>query len=171
MDFKSAMRFVMTWEGGYVDDPLDPGGETKYGISKRAHPDVNIVNLTIQQAQGIYRKNYWDAVRIDCLPAYMRLLVFDFAVNSGPETATKKMQKVFNVDPDGAIGKITLSASHNTPPNLFLYEYAAARIMFLSRLPKFSRYGTGWTRRVCDALVHSLLNVSNLSLTEMPRFP
>jgi len=83
MSFESAIEFSLKWEGGYSNNPSDPGGETKYGISKRAHPDVDIKNLTLDDAKEIYRKEYWDATGCGNLPEPLDMVVFDTAVNMG----------------------------------------------------------------------------------------
>jgi lysozyme family protein len=88
-NFIPALAFVFRWEGGYVDDPRDPGGETKYGISKRSYPDVDIKNLTREKAAEIYKRDYWAKVGGDSLPFPFDVLAFDSAVNCGPGRALK----------------------------------------------------------------------------------
>jgi lysozyme family protein len=82
-NWDKAIDFVISIEGGYVNDPKDPGGETKYGISKRAYPDVDIANLTAAEARQIYKRDYWDKCSCDDLPDGRDILVFDTAVNMG----------------------------------------------------------------------------------------
>lgn len=82
-DFGSAVSFVLAQEGGYVNDPADPGGETKYGISKRSYPYLDIASLTVDQAKAIYYTDYWEASGADRLPMPLALVVFDTAVNTG----------------------------------------------------------------------------------------
>lgn len=88
-DFKNSLRFTLLEEvgsspnGGYTNNPADPGGETKWGISKRAHPSVDIKNLTREQAADIYVKEYWDASGCDSIPWPLCAVVFDSAVNCG----------------------------------------------------------------------------------------
>ena len=93
MDFDEAFDILIGHEGGHVDHPNDPGGETKYGISKRAYPDVNIAALTLDDAKAIYREDYWDRVRADELPAELRFPLFDAAVNSGVAQSIKWLQR------------------------------------------------------------------------------
>jgi lysozyme family protein len=83
MSFEKAIEFTLKWEGGYSNDPTDPGGETKYGISKRAHPDLDIANLTLEDAKDIYRAEYWDASGCNNLSEPFDMVVFDAAVNMG----------------------------------------------------------------------------------------
>ena len=88
MDPKLLARdHIFKWEGGYVNDRTDPGGETKYGISKRAHPDVDIAALTKVTAWAIYERDYWLAAGCDRMTPGMALLVFDSAVNCGVSRA------------------------------------------------------------------------------------
>ena len=81
--FDANVAQVLRAEGGYVNDPVDRGGETKFGISKRANPEVDIANLTPEGAAAIYRKKYWDQIKADELPAHMQGTAFDAAVNQG----------------------------------------------------------------------------------------
>lgn len=84
---KQSLQFVLKWEGGYVNDPKDPGGETKYGISKRAHPNEDIANLTPERALVIYQTEYWDPIGGDNLPLPACVVAFDTAVNCGVSRA------------------------------------------------------------------------------------
>ncbi len=86
-NFGRAIEFVLRWEGGYSNDPSDPGGETKYGISKRAHPDVDIANLTLEDAKTIYRAEYWVPLGCDGLDWPLDLVCMDSGVNLGPSRA------------------------------------------------------------------------------------
>lgn len=81
--WEKSVKFVLDIEGGYVNDEKDPGGETKYGISKRAYPEVDIKSLTEEEAKAIYRRDYWDACNCDHLSIGIDTLVFDTAVNMG----------------------------------------------------------------------------------------
>lgn len=93
--FRKGMGFVAKWEwsnkpdGGYTNDPTDPGGETKWGISKRAHPTLDIKNLTAEQALDIYAKEYWNVCGCDSIPFPLCVAVFDTAVNCGQSRAVK----------------------------------------------------------------------------------
>lgn len=85
--FEQAFKIVVGEEGGYVNDPRDPGGETKFGISKRAYPNLDIAQLTLEQAQQIYLRDYWDECGCDAMPWERALCVFDMAVNQGQGAA------------------------------------------------------------------------------------
>lgn len=81
--FEGAFSIVVGIEAGYVNDPDDPGGETKYGISKRSYPSLDIQNLTIDDARAIYRRDFWDHINLDSLPWELALIRFDCEVNQG----------------------------------------------------------------------------------------
>lgn len=83
--FQLALTFSLRWEGGdkYTNDPADPGGETKFGISKRAYPDVDIKSLTRQEAELIYKRDYWDKIGADKMDKQLAIVCFDSAVNCG----------------------------------------------------------------------------------------
>lgn len=91
-NFEKAIKFIFKWEGGYVNDPLDPGGETKYGISKRSYPNVDIRELTEQDAKDLYWRDYWDKAGCEDLPWPMCLVVLDAAVNHGVSRARKFLE-------------------------------------------------------------------------------
>ncbi len=88
-DFEKAIAFVLRHEGGYVNNPADPGGETKYGIAKRSHPAVDIKNLTVDGAKGIYLTEYWVPSNSGTLDNKLALVHFDTAVNCGVGKAKK----------------------------------------------------------------------------------
>jgi len=83
--FQLALTFSLRWEGGdkYTNDPTDPGGETKYGISKRAYPDVDIKSLTLAEASLLYKRDYWDKLGCDNLEKKLAIAAFDCGVNCG----------------------------------------------------------------------------------------
>ena len=88
-NFSTALGFALQWEGGYVNDPADPGGETKWGISKKAFPNLDIKNLTEAQRDGIYKAKYWDACKCSGLASPLDIAVFDTAVNCGVSRALR----------------------------------------------------------------------------------
>ncbi len=100
-NFDRCVRAVLSEEGGLSDHPQDPGGLTKYGISRRAYPDLDIRRLTMDDVIEIYRRDYWNPVHGTDLPASLALLVFDAAVNQGVGTAVRLLQKTLGVKEDG----------------------------------------------------------------------
>jgi lysozyme family protein len=151
-DFEIAIPKVIKHEGGYVNDPKDSGGETKYGISKRAYPNLDIKNLTLQNAKAIYKKDYWDRIKGDLIKSQeIAESIFDFAVNAGVKTASKMAQLVLDVKPDGIIGPKTLKALNNFNKDLFIASFTLAKIAryvyLCERNPKNRKFFYGWVRR------------------------
>lgn len=131
MSFKEAVEFSLQWEGGYVNDPTDPGGETKWGISKRAFPNEDIKNLTKERAMEIYYNRYWVAAGCDSLARGIGIAVFDTAVNCG----------------------VTRAKSWLTPDDT-VRSYLEKRMIYygnlIKRKPALTKYIKGWTNRVVD---------------------
>ena len=110
--FNKMLKVILQNEGGYVNDPSDSGGETKYGISKRAFPYLDIKNLTIEQAGEIYYKNCYLTCRADTIVNdELAMQVFDHSVNAGASKAIKLLQKCAGVTQDGIIGVNTRDKS------------------------------------------------------------
>ena len=145
--FKPAVDRVLRMEGGYVNDPADPGGETKYGVSKRAYPAVDIAALTEDGARAIYKKDYWDACRCDSLPAPLDWLVFDAAVNQGVQAAGKMLQGAVGVAVDGKIGPATVAAAKHADAEAPA-RFMTLRAMRYASSPGWIRYGAGWMKRL-----------------------
>lgn len=99
--FTKIINRVLDNEGGYVFNAADPGGETKFGISKRAYPKLDIKNLTRDQAIEIYRQDYWNRINGDKLPEEIAYQVLDTAVNHGIGNAIRMLQRAINVADDG----------------------------------------------------------------------
>jgi lysozyme family protein len=146
-NFDSAFTIILGSEGGYVNDPRDSGGETKYGIAKKFYPNLDIKNLTVEQAKAIYKKDYWDKAGCDSMPYKMALVAFDCAVNQGVGIAIKLAQKSCNVDDDGIIGKGSLAAfAKATDDNATMFlTYRALRYVGTKG---FDIYGKGWIKRL-----------------------
>lgn len=130
-NFDRSIKFVLKWEGDYVNDPSDPGGETNFGISKRAFPMLDIKSLTEDEARDIYRTRYWEKAGCDNLDWPMCLVVFDAAVNCGVTRALE--------------WRSTLPVPHRFTDYLFMR--LAHYTMLAARQPQFLR---GWTNRVID---------------------
>lgn len=147
MSFERAFEIVVGLEGGYGDDPDDPGGETKYGISKRAYPDVNIKTLTIDQAKSIYRFDYWEPLKCDELPWPLSMMVFDCGVNQGLNVSAKTLQKALNVTQDGIIGNVTLAKAKNAGSETCALFLADRSIRYTSTR-NADKYLRGWLKRL-----------------------
>lgn len=144
--FERAVAIVLEREGGYVNDPRDPGGETKYGISKRAYPALDIAALTVDDAKAIYRRDYWDACQCGQMPADVALLVFDCAVNQGVDTAKRLLQEAAGVTVDGAIGPKTIAAA--VVRKDLAREFVVLRAWRYEINRNEEVYGKGWFRRL-----------------------
>lgn len=169
--FDDALPLVLVHEGGYVNHPRDPGGATNKGITWRTYAawrrardlePQSVRFITDEEVSSIYKRQYWDAVRADDLPAGLDYAVFDFAVNSGPARAAKFLQRILGVEADGHIGELTLAAAnaHRDVENV-INQLCDNRLAWLRRLSHFDTFGRGWTRRVTEvkakavAMVHS----------------
>jgi len=155
-NFAEALQKVLAHEGGFSDHPLDPGGMTNLGVTRRVweewtgHPVTvrQMTDLTPVKVAPMYRRKYWDKVRGDELPAGIDLLVFDAAVNSGPGRAAKWLQACVGVDVDGDIGPKTLAAVNAVDATQLINDYGRRRLSFLLDLPTWKTFGKGWTARI-----------------------
>jgi lysozyme family protein len=148
---------VLEHEGGYVCDPADPGGETKYGICKRSYPAIDIKSLTLEQAKGIYYCEWWLRLRcndIDNDQVAQKLL--DTAVNVGASTGVKLLQSALCdvgqwVVVDGVIGPKTVDAVNRADPNRLLTAMRARQAEhyreLIKRNPTLARFQRGWEKR------------------------
>lgn len=160
MNFDDAFSFIIPYEGGYVNDLNDPGGETKFGISRRAYPDLDISALTIGDAKIIYKRDYWDRLNLDSdqFPDRIKLALFDSSINCGITSAIKFLQNAVLETPDGIIGPNTLSRIEEMSrmnPNGMLSDILWWRFKKISQLPTFSEYGSGWVRRMMSVIANS----------------
>ena len=155
--FESIISAVLEHEGGYVNDPDDPGGETKYGISKKAFPDVDIKCLTVERAMEIYKKEYWNPSKVEMLPERLWSTYFDMAVNMGRKRACEILQKACNhknkvgIKVDGRIGRNTAGAAKR----LEIKRLQSFRVKYyadlVNRKPKLEKYWYGWYKRAITA--------------------
>jgi len=156
MNFDRAFHTLLGHEGGFVDHPDDPGGATNWGVTERvarAHGYTgHMRDLPVDTAKAIYRKDYWDAVRAEELPAAIRYAVFDAAVNSGPRQAIRWLQRAVGVRDDGVIGPVTLGAVRGANPEQVLRRMLAQRLRFMTGLSNWPTFGRGWARRIADLM-------------------
>lgn len=156
-NFTQALKHVLTFEGGYVDHPLDPGGATNFGITRRTLErflgrrvsKAEVKALTLEDAREIYEQLYWAPLLCDAMPAGVDLAVFDCGVNQGIGRAKVLLQKAVGVPADGVIGPQTLAALAAADPRDLLNEFMARRMRAYGRLSRlFSVFGLGWSRRL-----------------------
>jgi lysozyme family protein len=160
VNWNACLAFVLASEGGYVDDPQDPGGATNLGItlavlSQWRHTAVtkaDVQALGPAEAGAIYRANYWNATRCPDLPSGVDLLVFDAAVNTGCGRSAKFLQGAAGAVADGAIGPATLAAVATVPVGTLIPALASARMAYYHSLSTFNHFGAGWTARVQKAV-------------------
>lgn len=157
--FEKAFANLIKEEGGYVNHPNDKGGETKYGISKRSYPHLDIKRLTLEQARDLYRKDFWNAIRGDELPSdELACEALEQAVNMGIKTAVSFLQVVCvsegNIDlgVDGKMGEKTLTALRLIAPQFTLVAIRALAIAHYLKLareePPMKVFLKGWIKRV-----------------------
>tara|TARA_R110000744_G_scaffold217238_9_gene336001 strand:- start:6815 stop:7291 length:477 start_codon:yes stop_codon:yes gene_type:complete len=153
VNFSEAIVTILKHEGGYVNDKVDPGGETKYGISKKSFPQYDIKNLSIEDAKDIYRRHFWDTSKSEKIKAELRLDYFDMCVNMGQGNAVKILQKTVNNSPgekisvDGRIGPMTIEASNRVS----VKRLRSFRVLYYAKLimkkPTLEKYWYGWFKR------------------------
>ena len=136
-NFDRAFAIVVGIEGGYVNDPKDPGGETKYGISKRQYPNIDIKNLSLQQARDIYQRDYWNTHGLDSLEYGKALLVFDTAVNGGNH---QRWYSMFG----------------GYPLPEFVISFQAEHNLYLASQPTWQLFGRGWSRRLVKLSIEAM---------------
>lgn len=158
MTFNDAFDRLIGHESGYVNDPNDPGGETKWGISKRSYPNLIIKELTREDAFNIYRRDFWNRINADKLPDGVTYQLFDFALNSGIETSIRYFQRALNVADDGFWGPISQNAADNTSETDMIMRLNAERLDFMTRLKNWSFHGKGWARRIAQNLRYGSLD-------------
>ena len=157
-NWPQCFALVLKNEGGYVDNPADPGGATNLGCTKATweawvgHPVTkdDIKALTPNDVMPLYKVKYWDTIKGDDLPEGVDYAVFDFAINSGPSRAAKALQSVIGVATDGSIGPATLAALEEANARDVATRTCEARLAFLQSLPTYDTFGKGWSRRVAE---------------------
>lgn len=157
-NFDKVLAHVLKSEGGYVNDPDDPGGETMMGVTRAVYEqwigrqvmDGEMKTLTFDDVKPIYKKNYWDRLRLDDVPSGLDMVLMDIGVNSGTGRAAKWVQRLAGVKADGAIGPVSLRAIHNLKPADAVESLYHTRQAFYERLPHFRKFGKGWTARNKD---------------------
>jgi lysozyme family protein len=169
-NYNECLKIILMHEGGYVNHPKDPGGETNLGVTKRVYEEwggtKEMKDLTVEDVEPIYKKNYWDKIKGDDLPDGLDLCVFDFGVNAGPGRAAKFLQKLLGVTQDGGIGPQTLGALQSaigedvvTQTREMIEKYQSMRQEYYEGLSTFDTFGKGWTRRV-EETTHEAISMT-----------
>jgi lysozyme family protein len=152
LNFDLAFDRLMGHEGGYVNDPNDPGGETNWGVSKRSYPDEDIKAMTKERAKVLFRRDFWDRVNGDRLPDGVAFQLADFAYHSGPETAVRYLQRALGVADDGHWGPASQAAADKASESDLIMRVNAERLDFMTRLNGWLHFGKGWARRIAGNL-------------------
>jgi lysozyme family protein len=162
--FDDAFAVTVGIEGGFSDNPKDPGnwtggavgkGElrgTKFGISAKSYPLLDIGNLTVGQAKIIYKADFWDLLKADSLNPSFADELFDIAVNQGVVTAIRCLQEVAGVTVDGAMGRLTIAAANAHGPDKIVLGLIALRIIRYTADRNWAEFGRGWTNRAAKLL-------------------
>jgi len=156
-NFANCVAFVFQEEGGYSNDPRDPGGATNFGVTlaalshwrhdaKLTPQDVH--DMKRDEAQTIFRASYWNAVQGDFLPPGLDLMVFDEAVNTGPGTSAKMVQYRVSATVDGWIGPRTLAAVNGANAGTLCLKLSNTQEAYYRSLPGFPTFGKGWMARL-----------------------
>lgn len=164
--FPQCLAETLRWEGGWSNDPVDPGGATMEGVIQveynayRQHNGLS--SQTVRQISNaelldIYQHNYWLPMRCDGMPVGLDLLAFDFAVNSGVGQAVKSLQRVLGLAIDGHLGAVTMNAIAQAAPTQLVRSYMDERRRFLRNLKTFWHFGKGWMDR-CDGVEAAALH-------------
>ncbi|HEY3622005.1 MAG TPA: glycosyl hydrolase 108 family protein [Roseiarcus sp.] len=155
-NFEMCLKFTLQFEGGFVNDPDDPGGPTNLGVTQatlstflgRQATIAEVQALTPEKVAPIYHLRFWDSVHGDQLPVGMDLAVFDFGVHSGPSRGVISLQRVLELGDDGKIGPVTIAAANKADPKTTVNGVCDERMAFLRSLKVFKKFGKGLTSRV-----------------------
>ena len=150
-NFDKCLEMLLHHEGGYVNHPDDPGGETNLGVTKKVYVasggKKSMKKLTVKDVAPIYKKSYWSRLKCDDLPSGLDFCAFDWGVNSGTGRVAKALQKICGASVDGAIGPKTLALINRQNPKYMIEEFGKIRQEFYESLGTFKTFGKGWTRR------------------------
>jgi lysozyme family protein len=155
-NWEKAFQMVLKHEGGYVNNPRDPGGMTNLGVTKKVWEEFvgrevderEMRALTPDVVKPLYKKNYWDKIKGDQLPSGVDYAAYDLAVNSGTGRAAKYLQQIAGVHADGVIGPKSMEAILACDPVQTVDAICDMRLDFLQKLPTWGTFGKGWGRRV-----------------------
>jgi lysozyme family protein len=151
-DSKIAIAKTLVHEGGYADNPNDSGGATKYGIEQRDMPDVNIADITPEQATEYYIEHYWKPFYSQIASQDVADKLFDMGVLFGVGEAVKLLQTVLNLTSDGIFGMVSVAATNQSDPASLLRAYQTAfvshAIGIANAQPKDRVFLSGWIRRI-----------------------
>lgn len=153
--FYTFIERILSHEGGYVNHPNDPGGETKWGIAKRSYPNVNIKALTREAAIEIYRRDFWAPMEKALVSDAVAYQALDSAVNHGMGNTVRFLQRAVGVADDGRIGPVTIGHLRAVNECDLLMRFLAERLDFMTKLSVWPTFGKGWSRRIAQNLKYA----------------
>jgi len=158
-NYGPSLARIKVYEGGLANLPGDPGGLTNEGITqatynswraRQGQPQASVSGISEADVSAIYKKDYWDRMACDEMPAGVDFCLFDAAVNSGVGGATSWAQACLKLDADGDFGPKTKDAILGADPEAFIRDFNSRRLGTLKRLPGWSRFGKGWAARISN---------------------
>jgi len=163
-NFEKCFQLVLEHEGGFVNNPKDPGGPTNLGVTQRnwevylnrSVTETEMRALTPDNVKSFYKELYWDRIKGDQLPAGIDYAAFDLAVNSGVYKAARYLQQIAGVADDGIIGPKSMEAILACDPEQTVDALCDMRLDFLKRLPTFGTFGKGWSHRVAEVKLKAI---------------
>ena len=166
-NFKECLDLVLKSEGGWVNHPQDPGGETNLGVTKRVweeyvgHPVKTIKNLTKDDVAPLYEQKYWRPCYCEVLPRGLDFVVFSMGVNAGPGRSVKLLQQSIGCVPDGIIGPRTRELISSSNGATLIAKFSETRRQYYASLKLFPVFGKGWLNRVDHEEAEALNMVKN----------
>lgn len=162
-NFPACLAFTLTQEGGFTDNPHDPGGATNKGITLTTFRGylagatvTDLKSISDHAVETIYRQEYWTRMSCDALPTGIDLMTFDFGVNAGPATSIKILQHALDENPDGVIGPVTLAELKGRSVVDLIISMTAAQRAHYRSLDDFSTFGRGWMDRTSARVAEAL---------------
>jgi lysozyme family protein len=150
--FVRAIDRVLIHEGGLSDDPRDAGGRTRWGISQKTYPTLDIGKLTRAHAIALYRRDFWAPIQGDALPPALSFQALDAAVNHGVGRTVRWLQRLTGVKIDGRLGPVTLAAIRGADEARLIERLLALRLELYAEHARFAVFGRGWTLRIAANL-------------------
>jgi lysozyme family protein len=170
LNFAQSLAWVLQSEGGFVNDPNDPGGATNKGVTQNVYDAYrsahglmrqSVLYITTAEVSNIYKAQYWDAVRGDSVPAGVDYCLFDEGVNSGPVKSIIDLQTALGVKADGQFGMITMQALNGVNDiEGLIQKICDLRLNWLHRLSTWRFFGAGWSARIKRVCAQSLVMVT-----------
>lgn len=172
-NYDEALRRLLAHEGGYSNNPSDPGGPTNFGITiadyrryvNSAGTAADVRAMPLADAKAIYRSKYWDALRGDALPAGLDYAVFDYGVNSGTVRPATVLQRLLGLHADGRMSDAVVEAACRRDAGKLVAQLCDERLVFLKGLKTWPVFGTGWRRRVTEVKTVALTMAKPAAVT------